>query len=62
MIVEIDKLDTPLIEVKHFGVVGTTLAFGSIGRGFESEHPLFSHHSATAFSKLSLLAKCSLDD
>jgi len=44
------------------GVVGSTLAFGSIGRGFESEHRLFSHHSASAFSKLRSLAKCSLDD
>jgi len=30
--------------------------------GFESEHRLFSHHSASAFSKLRSLAKCSLDD
>jgi len=28
--------------------VGSTLAFGSIGHGFESEHRLFSHHSASA--------------
>jgi len=34
------------------GVVGSTLAFGSIGHGFESEHHLFSHHGASAFSKL----------
>jgi len=34
------------------GVVGSTLAFGSIGHGFESEHRLFSHHGASAFSKL----------
>jgi len=34
------------------GVVCSTLAFGSIGHGFESEHRLFSHHSASAFSKL----------
>jgi len=25
----------------HSGVVGSTLAFGSIGRGFKSEHRLF---------------------
>jgi len=41
--------------------VGSTLAFGSIGHGFESEHRLFSHHGASAFSKLRSLAKCSLD-
>jgi len=28
------------------GVLGSTLAFGSIGHGFKSEHCLFSHHSA----------------
>jgi len=44
------------------GVVGSTLAFESIGRGFESEHHLISHHRASAFSKLSYLPKCSLDD
>jgi len=43
-------------------VVGSTLAFGSIGHGFESEHCLFSLHGASAFSKLRSLAKCSLDD
>jgi len=43
-------------------VVGSTLAFGSIGHGFESEHRLFSDHGASAFSKLRSLAKCSLDD
>jgi len=43
------------------GVVGSTLAFVSIGHGFESEHHLFSHHSASAFSKLKSLAKCLLD-
>jgi len=31
-------------------------AFGSIGHRFESEHRLFSHHSATAYSKLRSLA------
>jgi len=48
----------------RYGVVGSTLAFGSIGHGhgFESEHRLFSHHSASAFGKLRSLAKCSLDD
>jgi len=40
----------------------TTLAFGSIGHGFESKHRLFSHHGASAFSKLRLLVKCSLED
>jgi len=44
------------------GVVGSTLAFGSIDPGFESEHRLFSHHGASVFSKLRSLAKCSLDD
>jgi len=38
--------------VRRCGVVGSTLAFGFIGHGFESEHRLFSHHSASAFSKL----------
>jgi len=46
----------------HSGVVGSTLAFGFISHGFESEHRLFSHHSASAFSKLRSPAKCSLDD
>jgi len=41
---------------------GSTLTFESIGHGIESEHRLFSHHSASAFSKLRSLAKCSLDD
>jgi len=50
------------LNVGRRGVVGSTLAFGSIGHGFESEHRLFSHHSASAFSKLKSLAKCSLDD
>jgi len=31
--------------------VGSTLAFGSIGHGFESEHRLFSHHGASAFQQ-----------
>jgi len=47
---------------RRCGVVDSTLAFGSIGHGFESEHSLFSHNSASAFSKLTSLAKCSLDD
>jgi len=47
---------------RRCGVVGSALAFGSIGRGFESEHRLFSRHGASAFSKLRSLAKCSLDD
>jgi len=33
------------------GAVDGTLAFGSIGRGFESEHRLFSHHSASIFKQ-----------
>jgi len=37
------------------------IAFGSVGRWFESEHRLFSHHSVSAFSKLKSLAQCSLD-
>jgi len=48
--------------VGRCGVVGSTLAFGSIGHGFESEHRLFSHQGASASSKLRFLAKCSLDD
>jgi len=48
--------------VRRCGVVGRTLAFGSIGHGFESEHRLFSHHVAAALSTLRSLAKCSLDD
>jgi len=48
--------------VGRCGVVGSTLAFGSIGHGFESGHGLFSQHCASAFSKLRSLAKCSLDD
>jgi len=43
------------------GVVGSTLAFGSIGHGLESELPLFSHHNASTFRELRSLAKCSLD-
>jgi len=39
-----------------------SLAFGSIVNGFESEHRLFSHHGASAFSKLRSLEKCSLND
>jgi len=39
-----------------------TLAFGFIGHGFESEHRLFSHHRASAFSKLRSVTKCWLDD
>jgi len=46
--------------VGRCGVVDSTLAFGSIGHGFESKHSLFSHHSASAF--MTSLAKCSLDD
>lgn len=42
------------------GVVDSTPAYGSIGRGFEFGQRYFSHHSASAFSKLRSLAKCSL--
>jgi len=34
--------------VGRCGVVGSTLAFRSIGHGFESEHRLFSHNGASA--------------
>jgi len=54
--------ECPYHIVRRCNVVGSTLAFGSIGHGFESEIRLFSHHSASAFSKLRSLAKCSLDD
>jgi len=37
--------------------LGSTLASGSIGHGFESEHRLFSHHGESTFSKLRSLAK-----
>jgi len=43
-------------------IVGSELAFESIGHGFESEHRLFSHYNASAFIKLGLLPKYSLDD
>jgi len=43
------------------GVVGSTLAFGSTGHGFESENRLFSYHIASAFRNLRSLSKCSLD-
>jgi len=48
--------------VGRCGVVGSTLAFGSIGHGFESEHRLSSYHGASDVSKLRSLTKCSLDD
>jgi len=32
------------ITAGRFGVLDCTLAFGSTGHGFESEHRLFSHH------------------
>jgi len=44
----------------HCGVVGNTLAFGSIGHGFESEHRLFSHHGASAFSRTGAVGSISL--
>jgi len=57
------KFDASLVVlVGYCGVVGSTLAFGSIGHGFESEHRIFSQQGASAFSKLRSLAKCSLDD
>jgi len=43
-------------------VVGSTLAFWSIGHRFKSKHRLLSHHSASAFRKLRSLAKCLLDN
>jgi len=46
--------------VGRCGVLGSRLAFGFIGHGFK--HRLFSHHLASAFSKLRSLVKCSLDD
>jgi len=48
--------------MRRCGVVGSTLAFGSIGHGFESEHRLFTYNIASAFSKLRSLAKCLLGD
>ena len=42
--------------VGRCGVVGSTLAFGSTGLGLDPEHRYFSHHSASAFSKLRSLA------
>jgi len=42
--------------VERCGVVGNTLAFGLISHGFESEHRLFSHQNASAFSELRSLA------
>jgi len=61
-IIGIDDAVVFVAIARRYGVVGSTLAFGSIGHGFESEHRLFSHHSASAFNKLRSLAKCSLDD
>jgi len=48
--------------VGRCGVVVAILAFGSIGHGFKSEQRLISHYSASAFSKMRSLAKCSLAD
>jgi len=47
--------------MERCGVMGSTFAFASIGHASESERRLFSHHGASAFSKLRSLAKCSLD-
>jgi len=57
-----NKNNNDTIIVGRCGVVGSTLAFGSIGHVFDSENRLFSHHGASAFSKLRSLAKCLLDD
>jgi len=49
--------------VGRCGVVGSTLAFDPyMGHGFESEYRIFSHHSASAFSKLRSLrsAHCTI--
>jgi len=51
----VDAIDATSHFVGRCGLVGSTLAFGSIGHVFETEHRLFSHHSASAFSKLWLL-------
>jgi len=53
-IIDIVPLNSPISRScrRRCGVVGSTLAFGSIGHGFESEHSLFSYHSVSAFSKL----------
>jgi len=40
----------------------STLAFGFMSHGFESEYRIFSHHLSSGYSKLRLLTKCSLDD
>jgi len=37
--------------MRRCGVVGGTLAFGFIGHVFESEHRLFSYHSALALQQ-----------
>jgi len=42
--------------------VGRCGVVGRIHRSFESEHRLFSHHNASAFSKLRSLTKYSRDD
>jgi len=42
--------------------VGSTLAFGSMVLGSNPSTAYFSHHSASAFSKLRSLARCSLDE
>jgi len=49
-------LNLTVIQSGCCGVVGSTLAFRSIGHGFESEHRLLSYYSAPAFSKLRSLA------
>jgi len=55
-----DARERCFLFVRRCGVMGSTLAFGSVDHGFESEHRSFSHHGASAFSKLRSLAKCSL--
>jgi len=51
-----------VLVIAHCGIAGSILAFWSIGHGFESEHRLCAHQSASAISKLRSLAQCSLDD
>jgi len=57
MLEHILKIVDRIVEVRvrekvtgRCGVVGSILAFGSIGHVFECEHRLFSHHRASAFS------------
>jgi len=54
--------DSKVFSKGSCGVVGSILAFRSIGHGFKSKHSLFLHLGASAFSKPRSLAKRSLDD